>query len=423
LTTAQTISRLVSLGGRWPGSEGERRAAEQIAAELEAMGHDAVIEPTIIRPAYHLAHAINVGLAVVGAVVSVSRPALGVALLLIAAVSMYGDLAGRFQLARRLMPRRRSQNVTSRGDRPDAPARLVLLAHHDAGRSGLIYNRRRRPSPRLVRALATLAGPIDLIFWAVICGLLLAVARLLLGLSSGEGTPLTIAQFADVVLLLIAFMLLVDVALSDAVPGANGNASGVAAALALGRRLSADPPANLDVWLVFPGAEEGLMLGMREWLRAHRDELDPRRTFFVNLDSVGRGRVRAVGAEGFIVISRHDARLLHLARSAAGRLDEDQFDPDPYTWRTGTDATIPLGRGYSTITICATDESGRVPGRNQQSDTIDRIEPRAIEAAVEICEGLARAINSQLVPLILPSLEPPPEAFEQRARPVRDESR
>src|SRR5213078_3947476 len=114
-------------------------------------------------------------------------------------------------------------------------------------------------------------------------------------------TPLTIAQFVDTALLLVAFTLLVDVALSDVVPGANGNASGVAAVLEVGRRLETSQPENLDVWLVFPGAKEGLMLGMREWWRSHAGELDPRRTFFVNVDSVGSGTIRVVGAEGFVI--------------------------------------------------------------------------------------------------------------------------
>src|SRR5262249_38872855 len=158
---------------------------------------------------------------------------------------------------------------------------------------------------------------------------------------ASEARPLTIAQFACTALLLTAVLLYVDVALSEPVPGANGNASGVAALIELGRRLDAHPPQNLDVWLVSPGATEGIMLGMREWMRAHSGELDPRRTFFLNLDSVGRGTVRIVGSEGFVIIYRNDARLVQIATAhAAGELERT-----PYTWRLGTDGTIPAMRG------------------------------------------------------------------------------
>jgi hypothetical protein len=398
-----TISRLVSFGGRWPGTDAERSAAEYVAGELEATGREAVIEPIAVRPAYPLTHAIHVALAVVGSVVSVYVPPLGVLLLFVAAVSMYGDLTARFHLVRRLMPRRRSQNVTSRGRRPDATARLVVTAHYDAARSGLIFSRRRRPAPRPLRRLATLAGPLDLVFWAIVVGLLLALARMLAGFSEGEATPLTVVQFIDTALLLAAFTLLIDVALSDVVPGANDNGSGVAAALELGRRLEADLPEHLDVWLVFPGAKEGLMLGMREWWRTHEADLDRRRTFFVNLDSVGAGRVRAVGAEGFILISRHDARLVRLADAAAKEVEGDGALA-PLTWRLGTDGTIPLVRGFSSITLCATDPYGRVPNHHRQTDTVEGIEPETVERAIEVCERLIRRVDAELIPAILPSL-------------------
>jgi hypothetical protein len=144
-----TIERLVSFEGRWPGTSAEREAAEYLAGELEALGRTAVVEPTRVRPAYHVTHALHAALAVVGGVVSVRTPVLGVVILLLVGISMYGDLTTRFYLLRRLMPAGRSQNVTSRGDRPDAPARVVLTAHYDAARSGLLYTGR-ADRPRLL---------------------------------------------------------------------------------------------------------------------------------------------------------------------------------------------------------------------------------------------------------------------------------
>jgi hypothetical protein len=364
-----------------------------------------VLEPIRVRPAYHLTHALHAALAVVGSVVSVYVPPLGVAILLLVAVSMFGDLTARFHLFRRLMPRRSSQNVTSPGSPLDAPARLVLTAHYDAARSGLIFNRRRRPPPRLLRRLRNLAGPIDLVFWTVIVALALALARLIAGFSAVEATPVTVAQFVATALLLVAVTLFIDVALSEVVPGANDNASGVAAVLEVGRRLTAQPPANLDVWLVFTGAQEGLMLGMREWMRAHDEELDPRRTVFVNVDSVGSGTVRFVGAEGFVILYQHDLRLVRLSESIARSGDRDEVDPKPHILRLGTDGVLPPMRGFSSITICCTDEHGRIPAYHRQFDTADRIDQQAVGRAIEFVEELVRQIDHELVPSMLPSLE------------------
>jgi len=385
--------------------DGERGASRHLAAELEAIGRPVDVEPIRVRPAYHLTHAIHAALAVVGNIVSVYTPPLGVAILLLAAISMYGDLSTRFYLVRRLFPRRESQNVTSRGPQPDAPARVVLTAHCDSARSGLIFNRRRRPPPRPLRALATLAGPIDVVFWTIVAALALALLRLFAGYDASEATPVTIAQFVDTTILMVAFVLFVDVALSDPVPGASDNASGAAAVLELARRLGVSPPANLDVWIVFTGAKEGLMLGMREWMRAHEDEIDRRRTFFVNVDNVGAGTVRPVSAEGFLIIYRHDRRLLDLATETA----VTPLERSPHLWRLGTDGTLPAMRGFPSITICATDRHGRIPNFHRQSDTLEQIEPASVERAIEVVEALVRKIDERLVPALLPSLTPASE--------------
>lgn len=396
-----TIRHLASLKGRWPGSEGEREGAEYVAAQVRQLGRKATLEPVSVRPSYALTYAIHAALAVVGSVVAVYTPPLGVVILLLVSLSMFGDLTARFHLLRRLMARRWSRNVTSPGTNPAASATVVLTAHHDSARSGIIFAHRRRPLPVLHR-LRNLAGPIDIVFWTMIAALAMAVVRMLAGFDADEATALTIAQFVATVVLMVAFTLFIDVALSEPVPGANDNASGVGAVLEVGRRLDTDPPANLNVWLVFPGAKEGITLGMREWMRAHQDELDPRRTFFINVDNVGTGRPRVVGAEGYVIIYQHDARLIQLVAS----LLPDDDDRTPLVWRLGTDGVIPAMRGYPSVTICCTDEYGRIPNYHRQTDDVDRIEPEVVEDVADLTELLVRRIDSDLVPSMLPSLEP-----------------
>jgi hypothetical protein len=270
----------------------------------------------------------------------------------------------------------------------------VLVAHVDAARSGVMFRRRKRPPPRALRRLRTLAGPMDVVFWAVVVELVLAVVRL----AAGDSDLLTAFQFAATIPLLVGAMLFVDIALSDVVPGANDNASGVAAVLEAGRRLGERPPEHLDVWLLFTGAKEAHMLGIRAWLKAHEDELDRRRTFFVNVDSVGDGDVRAVSGEGFVLIEQHDGRLLELARGAGAR---------PYVWRLGTDGVVPALERYSSITICCADRFDRVPRLHSLDDTPARVSPEAVEAAVAVVEAVVRGIDERLIPRIVPSLASP----------------
>jgi Zn-dependent M28 family amino/carboxypeptidase len=170
----------------------------------------------------------------------------------------------------------------------------------------------------------------------------------------------------------------------------------VAAALELARRLEAHPPSGLDVWVVFTGAAEGLMLGMREWLRGHADELDPRRTFFLNLDAIGSGKPRAVAAEGYVTIYQHDPRLARLA-------DARSSSP-PLVLRQGTDGVLPAMRGFPSLTLCCTDEYDRIANQRRQTDTLDGVDPRSAEAAVAVAEEVVRGIDSGLLPALLPTL-------------------
>ena len=76
-----------------------------------------------------------------------------------------------------------------------------------------------------------------------------------------DTTWLNALQAIPTIVLIVAGFLLIDIALSDIVPGAYDNASGVAAVLSAADELTAEPPANLDVWVVLAGARGVLMRG------------------------------------------------------------------------------------------------------------------------------------------------------------------
>jgi Iap family predicted aminopeptidase len=183
--------------------------------------------------------------------------------------------------------------------------------------------------------------------------------------------------------------LLLDSALAGVSPGASSNASGVATLLEVARRLERRRLENVGAWIVFTGAKEGFMLGMRAWLKAHEEELSRDRTYFLNVDSVGNGEPHHVTGEGFALLYRHDRRLVRLCESVGSR---------PHVWRLGTDGVIPLMQGYPSITICSLDRSGRIPNFHRNSDTPDRVDPDAVEQAVDFVEELVRRIDRAFAP-------------------------
>ena len=134
-------------------------------------------------------------------------------------------------------------------------------------------------------------------------------------------------------------------------PGANDNLSGVAALVALAELLREQPVPGLRVLLVSCGAEETLQDGIRAFVARHRDELDPARTAFVNLDTVGsphlvHARGRGAGLDGAATPGRGCATCSRRAPSGSASPLERGFRA-----RASTDSVIPSRAGYPIATL------------------------------------------------------------------------
>ena len=376
LDPLKEIDDLVAFEGRAPGTDAERRAAVHLERRLRELGRDADTEPTSIHPNYPVTHAIHALIAIVGSVLSVTVPVAGAALVLFATVSAFGDLSGSFLLVRRLTGRRASQNVVST-EGGEKPGIVILCAHYDAGRGGTLF------SPRAVERRATLGrllrrglGPFEPFFWSMVLILLCTIVRLV----GVEGTPLTLVQFLPTVVLIASIPLLVDIALSDVVPGANHNASGVATVLRLAERYGGQLE-HFDVWVLLPGADSGLLLGTRAWLRRHRRELDRERTVFVNVEAAGDGTVRWIEKEGLAAAMRYHPTLVELCERIG--------DGRGITSRDATSALAARAAGFPAITITA---------RNAMDYAPERIEAEALERTYDFCGALLERLDESIGP-------------------------
>ncbi len=389
----ELIEELCSFEGRWPGTDAERRAANRLAERLRKMGRKVTIEPTYVHPEYALVMAAHVLLAIAGSLVALASAPAGFVIVLITATSLYLDQNTRLYLIRRLFFRRASQNVVSPGAKPTAPARLVLSAHYDAAKTGFVFGpRSTRAAKGLPETARLLLGPIRLFFWAGIVPLL-AITGLRLGGIDIQG--LAIAQLIPTVLLLVTLALLIDISLSGVVPGAYDNASGVAAVLSTVAELKDDPPRNLDLWVVLPGAEECNCEGMARWFSAHRKELDAENTFFVNLDSVSFGDVHYLASEGAIISYELDRRLFDLceAIATADREDGNRYRARPIRIPFHTDALPARTRGFRAISLIGADNGVGAPYYHTHADTPDKLDEDAMTRAVEFTVELVRQID------------------------------
>jgi Peptidase family M28 len=385
----KTIDELCAFDGRLAGTDAERRAANHLAGRLRALGRRVDVEPTYVHPQAPLIWAAHCALALAGSLVAVSEPAVGFALVLLAATSLYLDLNARFYLLRRLFFRRASQNVVSPGANPTAPARLILVAHYDAGRTGTIHQ------PKQVARAKRLSGLLGfphtrLLFWSV------AILLPLLGtrMAGVESNLVSALQLPPSLFLLVAIFLLIDVQLSAVVPGANDNASGVATCLSLAERLREEPVRNLDTWIVFTGAGECGAEGMRSFLRPRRKRFAPDSTFVLALDSVGAGDVRWIDSEGLTVSFVMDRRLNELCAAVAEADDDGRYRAAPVRRGSTSDALAARVARLRATAITAREPGALLPANHHtRADLPAAIDPEALDRAEAFALDLIRALD------------------------------
>ncbi len=389
----EIVRELCSFEGRLAGTDAERRAANRLAERLRELGRRVEVEPTYVHPQLGLIYAAHCLVGLVGSLVAVAVPAVGFGLVLFAATSMYLDLNARFYLLRRLFFRRASQNVISKGRRRNARARLVISAHYDAARGGSAFSpRRMRLFARLQRALPFPVSPARVLFWS------LAVLVPILGARMAEldSNLVSLLQLVPTLVLLVSIFSFVELALADVVPGANDNASGVAAAISLAAALERKPPRSLDVWVVLTGAEECLMQGMRSFLRTHRADLDPRNTFLINFDSVGKGEVRYEVGEGPAVTFDLDSRLTELCAAIAEADSENgnHFRASPLRHGFATDVLPARLARIPGTTITCLERDAIVPANfHTAADVPAALDPAALERAGEFAFELVAQLD------------------------------
>jgi hypothetical protein len=206
-----------------------------------------------------------------------------------------------------------------------------------------------------------------------------------------DATWLSAIQAIPTIVLIIAAFLLIDIALSEIVPGAYDNASGVAAVLSAADELTADPPENLDVWVLLTGAEESLCEGSRAFVRAHRKELDRDSTYFLNIDSVSYGRPAYEVSEGAVISINHDPHLIELCEALSGSGAGEAL---PIRHPLLDDALPPRVRRMRSITIRTTDsERNLAPWYHTEDDVPERVDAAALSRATEFVISLVRLLD------------------------------
>lgn len=391
---AQTVESLAGLS-RLPTSPGERRAADMIRDRFGKAGCRAVVEEVPAYSSYARPIGLLCAIATAAGLLAGQprgkgggqhwgRAALGVLGGAAAGYGIMDDITGGRLIARRaLMRRRTTSNVLAEGGDPGADKTLVVLVHHDAAPSGVVFGQyaERWLASRHPEVIESMTSNPPL-WWAVLAGPILVAAG-----SALRSSPLRRLGVAGSA---ISTAALADIALRPAVPGANDNLSGVAAALAVASALRDAPAAGLRVLFVSAGAEEALQQGIREFARVHFGRLDPDRTWFLTLDTVGSGNLVMLEGEGTIRMHNYDASFKDLvadcARQAGIPLTRGLRS------RNSTDGCVPRRHGFPVVTLVSVNDQKLLPNYHQYSDIPENVDYRSVRAAAGLTEAVVRRL-------------------------------
>src|SRR3954454_15276962 len=360
------VAGLAAIEARGACTDAERRAATLLRDELRARGAPARVETIWIRPQWPAAWALHAALGVVGTLLSVGVPVAGLAVLAATLVSFVLDVSGRAHLLRALLPRRATQLVSSEPPPPRDRIRRVVTASLDAPRTGAVF------APRYAR-LRPYAPALATVALAILTGL--AIARV----AGAGGQAIGAAQLAPTVVLLLAAAALTDIALSPPSPGADAEASAVAAALDVAEALREAPPRNLDAELVLAGAGDGLQLGFRGYVHSRRFPAE--RVAVVAISACGHGRPRVFTTTGLLVPQRLHPRLIALAAPAP-------------TARGSLSGALPARRArWPAIAVGADAPDGR-----RATDMPEKVQGASVDATVDLCLRLISRLDRDLSP-------------------------
>jgi Peptidase family M28 len=366
-------------------SEGERRAAEWLVARFAELGAEARIEAEPAHGTYWWPLGLGASLGALGAVTALrGRRLLGTVLGAIGAAGIADDFPPGQRRLRRVLPRRTTYNVVCELGDPEAERTVVVIAHHDAAHSGLVFHpripliadrlgliERTDTSPAMMAPIV--AGPALATLGALSGRRLLSKLGLLLGVGSAAA--------------------MAEIGLRETVPGANDNGTAVVSLLALARRLLEQPPAGIRVILLSAGSEESFSEGMKAFGERHFPSLPKQSTAFLCLESLGSPHLLVLRGEGFLKMREYSPRAVALMDDLAQEMGIWLF-PN-LRLRSGTDGLESLAAGYETAVLCSCTDLKQPANYHWWHDLAENVDFGTVADAIQLSDAAIRRLGKR----------------------------
>lgn len=380
------IRQLTHFLPRYAGTASERGAAQAVSRWMTDVGLEpGDVQSVAAAPRAGYVVALHAALALLGLR---HGGIVGAACCAVAAWSLLSETRRRKRVLSRLLAAPDSVAVVSRHGARIPRRRVVLSAHIDAPQAGLLFSRQ---AADLFASIAVAfrgkggpSGPMRIPELAVCASLVLVVARGVPFL----GTIAAILSPLVMLTLLVMCLLALQWAWAAPSPGANDNASAVAAMLTCAERLLPELPEDVELWVVGTGAEEVGCCGMRAFVE-QREAWPKDTTYFVNFECVGGGQLSFIRSEGVAGRVEYPTSLLSLAERVAATGGFGSVTPTELL--AGTDGHVPARLGYPTLSLISLEANGVPRNYHRLEDIVEDIDSEVVIRAADFGAAVALA--------------------------------
>ena len=372
---------------RLAGSVGERRAAEWIAERLAAAGASSSVEEEAFDEGYAGMIGRLAAIAAASGLVALSGRGrrLAAATAAASAALIADDISNGLRPWRKAtMERRPTWNVVAEAGDREASRTLVVMAHHDAARTGRIFDdtAQRLLGEHLPGVIERIDTSLPL-WWPLLAG----PASIAVGGATGRRKLTAFGTFASA----LGAAVMADIERSPVVPGANDNLSAVAVLVALAAALRERPVQGLRVILASCGAEEVLQGGVYAFCERHLEPLDRERTWVLNVDTVGSPGLVLLEGEGAVVMEDFFDRTWRDLIAAVGDRERIPIRRGMRA-RSSTDSVVPSRMGIPTACLVSVNRYKALSNYHQPSDVPENVSYPTVACAADLAEAVAREL-------------------------------
>ena len=284
-------------------------------------------------------------------------------------------------LVTKFPPQVKSSNVVVRSKvSVSSSQKLILMAHYDTAPISFLYRPDQVGNFRKSLVISLLLMLIAIVFSVFV------VAKIWI-------FSLWITNGLIIYFLLQGITSTVDFFRLGYSNGASDNATGVAAAIATAQRLWQNPPNDLAVELVLTGAEETGMIGARAYFLKNQQSFH-KHTYLLNFDTLGAGDLKVITQTGSLVSIQYDNSLTQIAQQVIEKSADFQ-NVSTGSWHTADFDSVWFQRvGMPCLTLAALDQNGQMPRIHRPEDTLEKVDFRPMEQAIDLAEKIARGIES-----------------------------